>query len=166
MIVKNLKELTNEDFEMHPIWHYKKDNGLRTGLKITPFTDSEEDFKKKLEDASVLETFYVKSKFTTYNGRLFYGFCKITNHYKSFEISDFAPKIITKKRQINLWYGAITPSNNKLIDIYLDMVINPKDLFPLYVEIIPNIFHIENSGLVKGFVGLNNETKQYIIKVE
>lgn len=161
---KRLKQLTNEDFNRFPIWEFSRGNKMEENIMVIPFDIGKQtQLQNRLSSAVVFDTFYAKTKFTSNNGRIFQGYCRITNHTSEFLIQPYSPVIITEDSHIPLWYGMQLPSKEVFEEHYMTLRINPNDLFPLQVKVIPNIFHIENKGVIPGFSGVDEKMKDVVI---
>ena len=161
---KSLNSLTNQDLADHPLWEYLRTDQVEIGINVRAVDiSSKARLEERLRTAVVFDLFYAQVKFTSKNGREFFGFCKITNHTYKFLIQPYSPVIIVGDTHIPLWYGMLLPDKKELEEYYMLMRINPEDLFPLKMNVVPEVFHIENEGIIPGFCGVDAKIKDVVI---
>ncbi|MFH2094694.1 MAG: hypothetical protein ABIJ16_03250 [Bacteroidota bacterium] len=167
VVTKYRQELQNGDFDEYPVWEIVRSDSVdnEPDFMIRPLSCSLSEFRKKLENSEVFEAFYVKTVFTASNGNLLNGYCRISNRDCQYLLQPYEPVVIVDDRHIPFWHGMQLPSNEQMVDYYMTMRINPGNLFPLRMKIIPDTFHIAGEGIIEGFTGQDESLKDVYIRL-
>ena len=121
MAAKREKELTEGDFEAHPVWQY---TDVEAGL-VAP----------RLKQGAAPLLSLVSTLFTAADGRIFKGFGVTT------KAALLGLTLFSGGRQVPLHFGRAVPTRHALDSAYRRLGTTPEQLFPLHYRAIPTLTH-------------------------
>lgn len=144
---KQVYDLTLSDLELFPIWEYASDE---EGI------EGQDEATVRPASPSILHDplagqFVAKARFTLADGTGMHGYLA-PGSPGNFDLGAIQPAIVTDTGQVSFWFGCIEPPRTYIESSYAMLGKKSDEVFPLSfaLEVASNIY--EATGIVQGFL--------------